>query len=310
MKRFVVLACGLVAAAATAEHAEGQAVFRSGVDLVRTSVVVLDRGGKLVTDLAAGDFEVHEDGVKQTVSHFARGGEWSGDPDVELHVGVLLDVSLSMAEDVAFTRTAAIRFLQGLEEAADITVVDFDTEVRAARFPQGDFPRVVERIRRQKVSGWTALYDAVGVYLDGAADQPGRKVMLLYTDGGDTRSALSYRDLVDLLKASDVTIYAIGALERRPPSVRLQQRTTLQQIAEVTGGQAFFPIGTSALDTIYEQILAEIRAQFTIGYVSTNEKHDGRWRKVEVKVTRPGVRGLRVRSRDGYFALFRPAATP
>jgi Ca-activated chloride channel family protein len=92
--------------------------------------------------------------------------------------------------------------------------------------------------------------------------------------------------------------------------VRLQQRTTLQQIAEVTGGQAFFPIGTSALDTIYEQILAEIRAQFTIGYVSTNEKHDGRWRKVEVKVTRPGVRGLRVRSRDGYFALFRPAATP
>ena len=101
--------------------------------------------------------------------------------------------------------------------------------------------------------------------------------MLLYTDGGDTRSAMSYRDLVDLLKASDVTVYAVGAVERRPPSVRLQQRKILQEIAGVTGGQAFFPIGTSALGTIYEQILAEIRAQFTIGYVSTNEKYEIEW---------------------------------
>jgi Ca-activated chloride channel family protein len=285
-------------------------VFRGGVDLVRATVTVTEGKGTPVADLTAADFELYEDGVKQTISQFARGDESSDDPSGELHVGVLLDVSQSMAEDAAFTRTAAIKFLNGLSHATDITVVDFDTVVRAARFRQDDFPRVVERIRQQKVSGFTALYDAIGVYLDGVADDAGRKVMLLYTDGGDTRSSLSFSSLMDLLKASDVTIYVIGAVDRRLASLRQQQRTILQRIAEMTGGQVFFPIGTEGLDDFYEQILAEIRAQFTIGFVSTNEKHDGRWRKVEVKLTGPRARGLRVRSRGGYYASYRPAPAP
>src|SRR5439155_10595176 len=97
--------------------------------------------------------------------------------------GLMLDVSESMGDDIAFTRTAAVKFLNTLVDAVDITFVDFDTEVRVTRYAQVDFARLIERIRRQKVRGWTALYDAVGVYLDGAADQNGRKVMLLYTDG-------------------------------------------------------------------------------------------------------------------------------
>ena len=154
----------------------------------------------------------------------------------------------------------------------------------------------------RRSSGLTALYDAIGVYLDGAADQDGRTIMLLYTDGGDTRSTLTLPELMELLKASDVTVYAIGSLAHQSLSGRLPQERVLRQIAEVTGGQAFFPADVKELDKVYDQVLAELRAQYTIGYLSTNGKRDGTWRKVDVKLNKPGARGLRIRARKGYFA--------
>ena len=98
------------------------------------------------------DFEIYEDGRKQAIRYFATGAAVESAP--KLHIGLLLDVSSSMADDIAFTRTAAIRFLNTLLDAVDITLVDFDSEVRVARFGQSDFPRLVERIRRQKLAGW------------------------------------------------------------------------------------------------------------------------------------------------------------
>ena len=223
-----------------------------------------------------------------------------------MHLGLLLDVSESMGDDIGFTRTAAIKFLNTLTDAVDITVVDFDTQVRVGRYGQSDFARLIERIRQQKTDGNTALYDAIGMYVDGAAGQNGRKVMLLYTDGGDTRSAMRFGELLDLLKASDVTVY-VDRRTRAPDASRARraQRPILQQIAEATGGQAFFPLSVKNLDSVYEKVLAEIRAQYTLGYVSTNDKADGTWRKVEIKVNRKDGRDYRVRSRKGYYALYR-----
>jgi VWFA-related protein len=107
---------------------------------------------------------------------------------------------------------------------------------------------------------------------------------------------------MDLLKASDVTVYAIGELEHQSASAAMHQRMVLQQIAEVTGGQAFFPASVRELDGVYEKIVAQIHAQYTIGYLSTNEKTDGTWRKVDMKPLR---KDLRVRARKGYFAPYR-----
>jgi VWFA-related protein len=277
-------------------------VFRTGVDFVNLGVTVADRKGNLVTGLKAEDFEILEDGRKQSIRYFAAG---QGEPGPELHLGLLLDVSESMGEDIAFTRTAAIKFLNTLVSAVDITVVDFDTQVRVARYSQREFARLIERIRQQKVSGSTALYDAIGVYLDGAAGQSGRKVMLLYTDGGDNQSSMRLNDLIDLLKASDVTVYAIGEMEHQSSNGRYLQQAVIRQVAEVTGGQAFFPMSAKELDSMYDKVLAEIRAQYTIGYQSTNEKTDGSWRKVEIKLIGPSARDLRVRSRKGYFAPYK-----
>jgi Ca-activated chloride channel family protein len=280
-------------------------VFRGGVDLVNLGVTVTDKKGNLVTDLTADDFEIYEDGKKQAIRFFSLGLSDAGNP--ETHLGLLLDVSESMGEDIAFTKTAAIKFLNTLLEAVDITVVDFDTEVRVTRYSQSEFARLIERIRRQKVTGWTALYDAIGVYLDGAAGQDGRKVMLLYSDGGDTRSAMSWSDLIGLLKASDVTVYVVGQLEHQSASGKNEQRMLLQQMADITGGQAYFPNSVKELDRMYEKVLAEVRAQYTLGYLSANEKTDGAWRKIEVKVTR---KDCRTRARKGYFAPSKKTPIP
>jgi Ca-activated chloride channel family protein len=278
-------------------------LFSARVDLVSVAVTVADKRHRLITDLSAGDFAVYEDGKPQTISAFAA-GERSGPQ----HVGVLLDVSGSQELDLPFTQTAAIAFLKSLgDPVLDVTFVDFASNVRAGRYPQRDFPRLFQRIRELKTGGETALYDAIGLYLDASREQDGRKVMVLYTDGADTVSSLRLGKLMDLLKASDSTVYTIGALEHQPDSVRTQQRAILGEIAEATGGVAFFPSKVGDLNRIYEQVVGEVRAQYAIGYLSTNDRADGAWRKVEIKITRPDARSLRVRARKGYYAALKPS---
>jgi VWFA-related protein len=103
-----------------------------------------------------------------------------------------------------------------------------------------------------------------------------------------------------------VTLNVIGSIEGQSPSIRLPLRSVLTRIAETTGGQAFFPSGTKELDRVYSRVLAEVRAQYTLGYLSTNTQADGSWREVEVTVRRPGSGRVRIRARKGYYALYRP----
>jgi len=210
-----------------------------------------------------------------------------------------------MGEDIKLARSAAVRFLNTLSDAVDMTLVDFDTEVRVARYGQKDFPRMVERIRSRQPGGWTAMYDALGVFLDGAAENDGRTILLLYTDGGDTRSAIALGDVMTLVRASDVTIHTVGFLEHQPSSARLVQRARLTEIAETTGGQAFFPTAMKDVEAAYDKVVAQIRAQYSIGYTSTNTALDGTWRRVQIKLVRADLKDVRVQSRRGYFALYK-----
>jgi Ca-activated chloride channel family protein len=302
-----VLTCATAAVAALAADPSGlsagqQATFRAGIDLVNIGATVTTREGEFVTDLAPGDFEVLEDGRRQVVTHLAVGEQSSSAPP--LHVGLLFDTSGSMGEDIALARSAAIRFLNTLRDAVDMTLVDFDTEVRVATYPQRDFPRMVERIRSRQPGGWTAMYDALGVYLNGAADNEGRTILVVFTDGGDTRSAMAFGDVMTLVQASDVTIHTVGFLEHQSSQSRATQRARLSQIATAAGGQAFFPSSMKDVEAAYEKVLAQIRSQYVLGYTSTNTARDGRWRKVEIKVTRPDLRNARIQARKGYFALY------
>jgi Ca-activated chloride channel family protein len=302
------LACAVIATASlaitpAADAEERQQTIRVGVDLVNFGVVVTDKAGAPVTGLTASDFEVVEEDTPQRVTFFASGEAALAPP---LHLGFLLDTSGSMENDMKDVRTAAIKFLNQNEAAADVTLVDFDTEVRVSRYGPDDFPRLIERIRMRKPDGYTALYDALGVYLSGASALTGQKVLVAYTDGGDTRSSINAGEVTDLLKASDVTLYAIGYLEHQSSSVRTTARMELQRFAAVTGGQAFFPTQLEDLDEVYEQIRNEIAARYNLGYTSTNERTDGAWREVRIRLKRPDLKGARLRTRGGYFAPYKP----
>ena len=128
---------------------------------------------------------------------------------------------------------------------------------------------------------------------------------MLYTDGGDTRSAIGFGDVMTLVRASNVTTYTVGFLEHQSAGMRVEQRARLFQLADATGGQAFFPSTMKDVEAAYDKIVAQVRAQYSLGYASTNLKRDGSWRKVEIRVTRPDARDLRLQNRKGYFAPFR-----
>ena len=273
--------------------------FRSGVDIVSFVVVASDRKG-LVSGLTKDDFRVVEDGAPQTIQYFAQGDVTERLP---LRLGLLMDVSGSMGMDLEMSRSAAIKFMNAVDHARDVTLVDFDTEVRLARYSQDDFPRLIERIRGQKLGGWTAFYDAIQVYLNGMAMEDGQKVLVIYTDGGDTRSKISMRQVTELLKMVDVTVYAIGFVSNQPSYVRMEQRMKLEQLAAATGGEAYFPTSKEQIGETYDEILAEINGRYTLGYVSTNAAPKGAWRKVQIQLTNPALKSVKIRTRDGYYAV-------
>jgi Ca-activated chloride channel family protein len=279
-----------------------QQTYRTQVDLVNFGVVVTDKQGVPITGLTAEDFELKEAGKLQAIKFFAAGDPETSPP---LHIGFLLDSSGSMEDDIKDVRTAAIKFLNTMERAEDITLVDFDTEVRMARYASSDYARLIERIRGRKTDGYTALYDALGVYLSGTVDQTGQKILIMYTDGGDTRSTLSLSEVIDLLRASDVTVYVVGYLEHQLSSTRSALRMELSRFAAMTGGLALFPLSVKEVDKMYEKIQREITARYSLGYTSSDERMNGAWRDVDIRLRRPDLKGAKLRTRDGYFAAFK-----
>ena len=124
-----------------------QPTFKAGVDITTFGVTVTDRKGNIVTELSKDDFQILEDGKPQAIQYFARG---EGETSPAMHLGLMLDASGSMQSDMKLAQSAAIKFLNMLPAADDITLVDFDTQVRITRYPQRDFARLVERIRQRK----------------------------------------------------------------------------------------------------------------------------------------------------------------
>ena len=282
---------------------EAQPVFRGRVDLVRVGVIVVDAAGDPVEGLSVEDFVVTEDTRREMITYVSSGVASDLDT-MPFHLGVLFDSSGSMGRDARFAEIAALRFLRSLDFAEDMTLID--SKVRVIRFSQRDFPRLAQRLRGQEAKGLTALYDALGVCLDGAFDQDGRKVLLLCADGSDTRSRLRLNELLELVRASDVTIYAIGFQTQNRTADRMMTRRRLEEIVELTGGQAYFPGSLDDLEAICQQISDEMSTRYSLGYVSNDPATDCVWRQVTVTLSesRPELQQLRVRAREGYFAPY------
>lgn len=295
MRRAATLCLVCLAAALARPAAQQQ--FRASVELVHLPVVVTGRDGAVVSGLAASDFTVLEDGRPQAITSFAAGAPGDAFP---LHLGLLLDSSTSMERDLKVAANAAVKFVDALEEAVDVTFIDFDTSVRLGRFSPPSYPHLFARIRSGRAEGNTALYDALAVYLQSAMTRPGQHVVLLHTDGGDSASRISISQLNDLLRMGNSIVYVVGYLEHQPGTARVAQQMRMSQIARETGGDAYFPGNARDIEEAYTRILAEISGRYTIGYVSPAATEAGKFRKVEVKLTRTDLRGAKVRTRTGY----------
>jgi VWFA-related protein len=257
-----------------------------------------------VTGLGRDAFEVFEDGRRQELAYFAEG---TAADELPLRLGLLLDTSGSMELDLKDAATAVIRFIDTFEAATDVTFVDFDTTVQLGRFSPGSYPMLYERIRSRKAGRNTALYDAVGVYLQAVASRRGQHVLVIYSDGGDTASALGYPQLQQMLRAADVLVYAIGYLENQPGGARVEQQLRLTQLARETGGEVFFPLSRESLEEAYARILEQINARYTLGYVSPDRLRPG-FHRIDVRlVDRDEHEDYAVRTRPGYHIYDRPA---
>jgi Ca-activated chloride channel family protein len=297
----ILLLAVALATTLAAQEKSPPPVFSAGTDIVNVTLTVRDPQGHFVSDLTREDFAVQEDGRPQAVQVFARAVQPGHDETLALDLGLLLDTSESMLKMLKLSQQAAVRFLQSIPRARNLITIFFDEDIRLSRYDSENQQGLIERIETIKGGGWTALYDAIAVYLARVQDSNGRKVLVLFTDGEDSRSAVGLGDLLQTIRSSAVTIYPIGFMGGFPTgSTRLlQSRAFLQQIAEITGGQLFTPNTSKDLGLIFQKILDELSAQYVIGFVSDNQRRDGKFRKLKVDVRRDG---LKVRHRLGYFA--------
>ena len=292
-----VVACACLFAVSISAGQQGR--FRGGVELVSLSVTVTD-GSKYVTALEQDDFEVFEDGSRQAITFFSRVQQ-------PIALAILLDTSNSMEDKLATAQEAAIGFVRRMRKEDAIEVIEFNSQVRIPQ-PFTSDPNALERaIRQTTVNGSTSLYNAIYVSLRelkkeraASAEEIRRQAIVVLSDGDDTSSLVEYEEVLNLAKRSETAIYAIGLRQTESGRPRFKEAEfVLRQLSQETGGRVFFPASVAELPKIYEQISEELASQYSIAYSSRNPMRNGAWRRVDVRLGKPG---LTARARRGYYA--------
>lgn len=282
--------------AAFTAQAQDDDVIRTNTDNVVLNLTVTDKSGQYVKGLKASDFKVYEDGVEvkpEMVASFAL-------QESPYAAVVLLDSSGSMETRFTLARSAAIRFLDGLRDEDVAAVYRFDSKVeRVQEFSGGrDLAPIAYTIHAK---GMTTLNDAIVEASRTLADRPEhRKAIVILSDGMDTFSKASAEKAVESALAVGASIYAVdmSALEVSGAGAR-QGAPTLKGFADKTGGRFIATAGGPALRDAFSGIAEELGHQYTLAYRPLNTSRDGKWRKLEVKLSRED---LIVRTRKGYRA--------
>jgi Ca-activated chloride channel homolog len=289
------------------------------INLVDVLFTVLNRRNKLVADLDKESFKVMDDGVRQDIRYFSR------QTDLPLRIGMLLDTSNSIRDRIQFEKDAAVNFLfnvvrRGRDQSF---VMTFDDRPYVQQSFTDDTGRLRDEIVKMKAGGGTAIYDAVYEACKNQlshpprppGDQPDvvRRVMILISDGDDNLSEHTRAEAIEMAQRTSVVIYAISTstqwvslseTDKGKMSDRKYHKTEgdqiLQEIADETGGRAFFPYHVDDLDQSFQDIGDELRSQYSLAYNPTNYVANGRYHKIRIEIL--DRKGLQVRARRGYFA--------
>jgi Ca-activated chloride channel family protein len=261
------------------------------VDVVQFTAVVTDGEGRFVSGLTRDDFKVFDNDRPQTITSFES-------ENIALEMVAALDVSSSMRDALPRVKEASKRFLGGLRSNDQVTLLAFNDLVYTLAPRTKDQNARVLAIDRMRAWGGTALYDVVVDGLNRLGRQPGRRSMLLFSDGDDQSSHASLDAAISRAEGSDATIYVIG----QGRAIRARDlQSVLSRFATITGGRAFFTEDLGRLDRFFEEILEDLSNQYLVSYSYPDLERDGQWHKIRVEVAggkhhvraRPGYRLMR-----------------
>src|SRR2546421_3874100 len=267
------------------------------VDLVNIRSTVADRKGKSVTNLRKDDFKVFEDERPQTITNF------SSETDLPLTIALLVDTSGSIRDKLRFEQEAATEFFYStLQRNKDkALVISFDSGVDLLQDFTDNPEKLAEAVRKIRAGGGTSLYDAIYLAVtQKLANQPGRRIVILITDGDDNSSRISLTETLEAAQKNDVTIYAISTNSTASFGSKEQERgdKTLKKFAEETGGKPFFPLKLQDLAGSFLDIHDELRSQYQIGYRPSNARMDGTFRRIRIDLA---DKRFKPRARTGYY---------
>ena len=293
-----IAGCALLAGVVSAQ--QDRPAFRAAIDIVSLNVVVTDGVNHYVTDLEQPDFTIFEDGVKQEVSFFSRRQQ-------PIALSLLLDSSASMEEKLPTLQAAASNFVRRLKSNDMAQVIDFDSRVEVRQAFSGNQTELLAAIDQTAAGGSTSLHNAIYIALKElrkvravSEDDVRRQALVVFSDGKDTSSLVSFEEVLDLAKRSETSIYAIAlrGVDTQSKGFR-EAEYVMKTLATATGGRSFFPARIEDLAGVYNQIADELASQYTIGYTSKNARRDGAWRRIIVQLARPNVTP---RAKPGYYA--------
>jgi Ca-activated chloride channel family protein len=261
---------------------------RVSVDIVQITAVVSD-GGRFINGLPQSAFVVHEDGVGQTIAHFSAEGS-------PLEIVVAIDVSASMTNAMPQLRNAVKRFLSALGPKDQVTLAAFNDNLFTLTQRETSAEQRLRAVDRLAPWGGTALYDVIVRGLHQLSRLPGRRVLVVFTDGDDRTSHATIDSVEQAVRASDATLFMVG-LDRGARNANL--KSGIERLVDLSGGRALFVERSDRLDEPFAEIIEELANQYLIGFESTNQKRDGTWRELTIDV--PG-KGYSIRARQGYRA--------
>jgi len=256
------------------------------VEVVQVIATVTDGSGHFVTGLPQSAFHIEEDGKPQKISHF-------GAEDVPLELIVACDVSGSMTPAMTRLKAAVKEFLAAVPTSDQVTLLGFNDSIFPLTRRQVDPAARLKAVDGLAPWGATALYDVILRGVDMLGKQPGRRAMIVFSDGEDQGSHAAITDVERRLQASDVTLYMIG--QGRGVEVEAL-KSVMQRLVEPTGGRALFTEDIDQLHLKFADLLEELSNQYLLGYESTNTRRDEAFRKISLRVDGQS----RVRARQGY----------
>ncbi|MFQ5926584.1 MAG: VWA domain-containing protein [Terriglobia bacterium] len=282
-------------------NASGDYRLSVDVDLVVLHTTVVNRQGRVVSELAQNHFRVYEDGVPQEIAVFRQ-------EDVPLTVGLVIDNSGSMYQDKQELRAAAVTFVETSNPLDEVFVVNFNDDYYLDLGPERDFTSDInvlkEALEKTDTRGGTALWDALRASIDHSKrGTRQKKVLLVISDGVDRYSRTQFDALHRYAQESEIALYIVmlrGGEEGRDWK---RARRQLRRLAKDTGGEVYFPHSIEQVQSICKKIAHDIRNQYILAYYPTNRARDGTFRTVRVEMNVPKKFGRLIpRTRTGYYA--------